>query len=342
MRAHAAALLKDVAARPDTGEACAAYRVAGVTHWFAGEYREARENLERGLAMFQPGRDDDLAFHFGQDVGVAVMLFLANVTWPLGDVARAIALSDRAQERIESTPHANTRAFGKLHTAIFELTSGELSRAVPLAWELARIAREHDLPMFRAVAAFFEAWAKSHNGAPAGAREEMSRAAELLREQNVRPFDGPLKIAHAQAEARIGNPGRAISILDEALADFRCRGYCAYEAELHRVRGEILLKRDPKNLGPAGEALQTAIAVARQQGTRSFELRAALSLAKLYQSIARPTEAHAVLVPAVEGFAPTLQMPEIAEAQGLLERFAYGDEGPIWRATECWRRLVHL
>jgi predicted ATPase len=143
-----------------------------------------------------------------------------------------------------------------------------------------------------------------------------------------------LKIAHAQAEAKIGDPGQAISILDHALADFRCRGYCAYEAELHRVRGEILLKRDPANLGLAEEALETAIAVARQQGTRSFELRAALSLAKLYQSIARLTEAHAVLAPALEGFAPALEMPEIAEAQALVERLAYGQEGPIRRATE--------
>jgi predicted ATPase len=322
MRAHAAELLKGVAARLDTGEACVAYRVAGVTHWFAGEYREAKEHLERGLAMFQPGRDDDLAFRFGSDAGVAAMLFLANAIWPLGDVTRAIALVERAQERIESVPHANSRAFGKLHTAIFELTRGELSRAAPHALELTRVARAHDLPMFRAVAAFLEAWAKSHTGAPAGACEDMSRAADLLREQNVRPFDGPLKIAHAEAEAKIGDPGRAISILDDALADFRRTGYCAYEAQLHRVRGEILLKRDPRNLGPAGEALQTAIAVARQQGTRSFELRAALSLAKLYQSTNRLAEAHAVLAPALEGFAPALEMPEISEAQALLATLA--------------------
>ena len=80
----------------------------------------------------------------------------------------------------------------------------------------------------------------------------------------------------------------------------------------------MLLKRDPANPAPAEEALLTAIAVAKQQGTRSFELRAALALAKLYQSTARPAEAHAVLAPALEGFSPTPEMPEIAEAQALL------------------------
>ena len=85
-------------------------------------------------------------------------------------------------------------------------------------------------------------------------------------------------------------------------------------------------KRDPANPAPAEEAFLTAIAVAKQQGTRSFELRAALSLAKLYQSTGRPAEAHAVLAPALEGFAPTPEMPEIAEAQALLAALTETDE----------------
>ena len=71
MRAHAAAFLADVEARPDLPEAGVAHRAAGMNCWFAGEYREARDHLERALALFQPGRDDDLAFRFGQDPGVA-------------------------------------------------------------------------------------------------------------------------------------------------------------------------------------------------------------------------------------------------------------------------------
>ena len=98
-----------------------------------------------------------------------------------------------------------------------------------------------------------------------------------------------------------------------------------YEAELRRARGEILWRRDPANSAPAEEALQTAIAVAKQQGTRSFELRAALALAKLYQSTGRPAEAHAVLAPALEGFSPTPEMPEIAEAEALLAALAETD-----------------
>ena len=74
MRAHAKTFLSDVEARPDSPEAGVAHRAAGITHWFAGEYCEAREHLERALTLFQPGRDDDLAFRFGQDQGVAAVL----------------------------------------------------------------------------------------------------------------------------------------------------------------------------------------------------------------------------------------------------------------------------
>ena len=135
-------------------------------------------------------------------------------------------------------------------------------------------------------------------------------------------------------------PSRAIAILDEALATCDRTGYRAFEAELHRARGEILLKRDPANPAPAEEAFLTAIAVAKQQGTRSFELRAALSLAKLYQSTGRPVEAHAVLAPALEGFSPTPEMPEIAEAQALLATLAETDE--VKSAEAQRQRRLHL
>ena len=146
----------------------------------------------------------------------------------------------------------------------------------------------------------------------------MRRGAESLRQQNALAFDGLIKIALAEAEAGAGDRDRAVAILDEALATVDHTGYRAFEAELHRVRGEILLECDPANPAPAEEAFQTAIAVAKRQGTRSFKLRAALSLAKLYQSSGRPAEAHAVLARALEGFAPTPEMPEIEEAQALL------------------------
>jgi class 3 adenylate cyclase/tetratricopeptide (TPR) repeat protein len=323
MRGHAEAFLSEVGAGSDSPEAGVAHRICGVTHQFAGEYVEARDSLERALALFQPGRDDDLAFRFGHDAGVATMLYLAIALWPLGNIARAISLRERAQERLAGITHAGTLAFGRHHSAVFELMRHDHTRVAQNASELARLARDYDLAMlFRAFAVFLEGWAMEESGAPGGRLEDMRRGVQLLREQNVLLFDGLLMIALAEAEAGAGDPDRATAALDEALATADRTGYRAFEAELHRVRGDILLNRDPTDPVPAEDAYQTAVAIAKQQGARSFELRAALARAKLYQSTGRLVEAHAVLAPALEGFAPTPEMPEIAEAQALLERLA--------------------
>ena len=185
MRAHAAAFLSDVEARPDSPEAGVAHRATGTTCWFAGEYREARDHLERALALFQPGRDDDLAFRFGYDVGVHAMALLAIASWPLGEVDRAISLIDRMQTRIAHLTHVGTLAVGRIYAALFELMRGDQARAAPNAFELARIAREHGLRMWGAFGVFLEGWATAARGAAGNGLEEMRRGVELLREQNV-------------------------------------------------------------------------------------------------------------------------------------------------------------
>ena len=123
------------------------------------------------------------------------------------------------QTRIADLTHVGTLAFGTMHAALFELMRGDHARAAANAFELARLAREHDLPFYRAYGVFLEGWAASHSGAPGDGLEDMRRGVELLREQNVLLFDGLLKIALAGAEARAGDVDRALAVLDEALRD---------------------------------------------------------------------------------------------------------------------------
>ena len=148
----------------------------------------------------------------------------------------------------------------------------------------------------------------------------MRRGVELLREQSILIFDGLLKIALAEAEARAGDRDRALAIIDEALATADRLGYRAFEAELNRTRGEILLECDPANPAPAEEAFQTAIAVAKQQGTRSFGLRAAL---RSPSSINRPA-------------APPTLTPSSRPRSKALRRRRRCRRSP--RRRRCWRR----
>jgi predicted ATPase len=115
-----------------------------------------------------------------------------------------------------------------------------------------------------------------------------------------------------------GETDAGLRRLDDALAELPRTEQRWYEAEMHRIRAEILLKRDQADTASVEQALQTAIATAQRQQARSFELRAALTLAKLYRAANRDADAHAVLTPAVEDFPPTQQFPELTEAQTLL------------------------
>src|SRR6516225_484388 len=211
------------------------------------------------------------------------MSYLAFVLWSLGEIDRALPLIARMRERVSGLTHANTLALGAMHATVFELMRGDRSRARANALELGRIVREYDLRMFRAYGGFLEGWVTADGGALTNGLDLMRRGAESLREQNALAFDGLIKIALSEAEARAGDLERAVATLDEALATAERIGYRAFEAELRRTRGEMLLRRDPADFAMAEQALQTAVAIARQQGTRSFQLRAAMSLAKQRQ-----------------------------------------------------------
>ena len=144
----------------------------------------------------------------------------------------------------------------------------------------------------------------------------------------------------AELEAETLGADSALARIDEALASREQVEHRCDLAFLHRLRGEILLKRDPTNPAPAEEAFQTAIA--DREGARRAQpgLLAALALAKLYQSTGRPADAHAVLAPALEGFSPTPEMPEIAEAQALLAALAETEEVKAEAAKR--ERRLHL
>jgi len=314
MREPAQAFLRDVKQQSHSPEAGVAHRIYGVTQWFAGDFIEGRSHLEKALAIFNPERDRDLAFRFGQDVGVSAMVYLAIALWPLGEVERARELIDAATSRIAILGHLATSTFGLMHSAMCEIIARNVDSAAPLAKALSSVAHEHGIALWIGFGAFLEAWVEFRSGSPETGLLNMRRAAALLQQYGVGAFQPLVRTALAEAEARNGELEAALATLDQALEDFARTGQRWFDAEIHRMRGDILFEKDAANPDPAEEAFLTAIAIAQHQKTRSFELRAALSLAKLYRATGCDADALAVLDPALEGFAPTPEFPEIAEA----------------------------
>jgi predicted ATPase len=194
------------------------------------------------------------------------------------------------------------------------------------------LSQEHGIARYLAWGKTYRGWATAQLGnREAGLRELREGLADLAghgSKVHVPLYQALL----AEIEAEMGES--ALSRIDDALLLARETGEHWSDSFLHRIRGEILIKKDPGNAAGAEQAFRAAIAIAQDQKARSFELQAALGLAKLNQSTARLDEAYAVLAPALEGFTPTPEMPEIAEAQALLERSARGGDGTILREAE--------
>src|SRR5208337_395913 len=106
---------------PASGEAAVAHRMQGLTYWFQGDFGKACAHLDRALAIFDPERDRDLAFRFGQDLGVSFMNYLALALWPIGEIRRAHELESAALARAHQTGQVATLAYAASYRSIFEM-----------------------------------------------------------------------------------------------------------------------------------------------------------------------------------------------------------------------------
>jgi predicted ATPase len=194
---------------------------------------------------------------------------------------------------------------------------------------LLALSEEYGIKTYSDEARVYANWARGRLLDPGQGAEELVRALTAYAAQGNRA-DAPSRYGLlAELEAATRGPDSALALIDRGLAIADETGKHFTDPYLHRLRGDILLKRDPANPASAEGAYRTAIAIAKEQGARGYELLASLSLAKLYQLTGRPADAYAVLAPGLEGFSPTPEMPQIAEAQALLERLAHVGDGPI-------------
>ena len=167
------------------------------------------------------------------------------------------------------------------------------------------------------------AWARAKLGDQDAGAAELQQALADYASQGNKLFLPLYQGLLAEIETETRGAEAALAGIEEALALAGETGEHWFDAGLHRIRGEILLKQNPADPTSAEAAFLAAIAVAQQQKARSFELRAALSLARLYQSTGGLIDAHDVLGSALAGFSPTPEFSRIAEAQALLEALAH-------------------
>jgi len=182
------------------------------------------------------------------------------------------------------------------------------------------LAREHTMPLYVAAGTYLNGLAKWRAGDRMAGLADMRHGWTMLHENDCclcEPFWG-MHVAMANAE--LGEVETGLDILDELIAGTAQSGQHWLDAELQRVRGKLLSRHDPSDGSGAEDAFKRALEIARHQQTRTFELRSALELARLYDANGRAAAISRVLVPVLAEFEAERTLPEFMEANELLRQ----------------------
>jgi predicted ATPase len=290
------------------------------TSWYKGDFSEARQRLEQALAIDDSARHREPILHFNLDVTSTAMVFLPLVLWPLGLLDHAASFVEKAVSSALETSHIPSIALVYLYAADFEMIRRDRSRTAPLVQALLGLAREHKIPDCIAIGTFDEGWVLSAGLDREAGVAKMHEGMAMLHLRQEELFM-PLRITLlAEVEAEAGRPDAGLAIVDDQLATIERTGQRWFLAELHRARGEILLKCPPCDHAAAESAFIRAIDVARSQEAKLFELQAAVSLARLWQHQGKRVEARDLLGPIYNRFTEGLDAPALKEAKTMMEQ----------------------
>jgi len=322
MRELSEAFLREVAERPELPESATAHRVFGLTCWFQGDFEQARPHLERAVTLSNVDRDRPLAFHFGQEPGTTARLSLALALAPVGELARVRGLLDQAGIQARQSGHIPTIAYMHGLTCIVEAVCHDAGRAEPHARALRDVSSEYGLQLWAAAAAFFGAWTRWRSGQRGSEIDEMRDCMARLYSSFQPPIVPLGTVLLAEAEEDAGHVDLALNMMDELLVENERSGQHWFDAEVHRRRGELLGRN---NASAAETAFNQALAIARRQKAKLLELRAAMSLARLWRDQGKHAEAHQLVAPIYGWFTEGFDTRDLKEAKALLDKIAAED-----------------
>jgi predicted ATPase len=301
-------------------EAGVARRILGFVLLQMGDAAAARADLERALGEFDRERDRETLYLFGNDTEVSATNFLALTQWHLGESDAARRLIERSTVRAAQLGHAAAIASALFFRTVIESRRGDIEATRLAANSLITFTADHNLKTYADLGPIYANWAcgrlSDWEEGVQGLRKALESYLELGNKSGAPSFFGLL----AELEAERQNFDETLALIEQGLAMANDTGEHFTDAYLHHLRGETLLHGDPTNASSAEAAFLTAIAIARRQDARSYELISSLSLARLYQSTGLAEQALSLLTPALKGFSPTLEMPQIAEAQTLADQ----------------------
>jgi adenylate cyclase len=327
-----------------------AHHALGVSLSNRGEFAACRAHFERELALYNPQRHRAVAAYYGQDPGVACLSHMAWSLWFLGYPEQALKRIDEAFTLAQELCHANSLAAALNFAAYVHQLRKEGGATQQRAEALITLCTEQEIPFWLAWGIILRGWALAEQDQGKEGLAQLQQGLDTywaLGAEQQRPYFLALL---AEVQGRVKQEEKGLTLLSEALAAVQKNGECWWEAELYRLKGELTLQQSSiqrlasgaqkssklkvqgaksrsDNLqsapcNPQSEAemcFHKAIEIARRQGAKSLELRAATSLARLLREQGNKAEAQRLLEEVYGWFTEGFGTPDLQEAKALLE-----------------------
>jgi predicted ATPase len=287
-----------------------------------GAIAEARAHLDQGIALYDPAEHRPLATRFGVDSGVSVLSYRSWTLWILGYPESALADVERALKDAREIGHAAVLMYALGHASFTCLWKGNYATASALIDELVALADEKSADQWKAFAMVSQGWLFAVSGKAADAVQMITSAISAWRSARSTVYV-PLYLSHlARAYAQLGQFDGAWRCIGEASTLVKTTKETWCEAEVNRIAGEIALESLEPDAEKAEVYFERALAVARGQQAKSWELRAAMSMARLWRDQGKRQLARELLGPVYAWFTEGFDTLDLKEAKSLLEELA--------------------
>ncbi len=310
---------------PDPALLLVAHDVLGDTLVWLGEFAAAREHLERGIVLYDRQQHRVHTFLYGYDSGMACLSFVATALWHLGYPDQALKRSQEALTLARELSHPHSLVFALEFAAWLHDLRREGQAAHEWAEAAITLSTEQGFPFWVAWGTILRGWALVEQGQGEDRIAQIRQGMTAYQATGAELGCSSYLALLAEAYGKVGRTGEGLTVLAEALALVDRTGERFWEAELYRLKGELTLAQSSvQGLASsvqkeAEECFLRAIEIARRQQAKSLELRAVMSLARLWQQQGKREEARQMLAEIYGWFTEGFDTADLKEAKTLLE-----------------------
>jgi predicted ATPase len=284
-----------------------------------GAVAAAQTHFTQGIALYDPTQHRAYAFRYGEDAGVVCQSLAAWTLWCLGSPHQGLMRSHEVVTLAQQSMSPFSVAFALGLPAIFHSFRREVRVTQERAEAAIRLATEQGFPYWRAVGVLMRGWALTHQGHVTEGIAQMTQGLQAYRATGAVAIQPYFLALLAEAHGTMRQSKAGLAVLAEAVALVETTGERWCEPELYRLKGELLLQQHADHQAEAETCFHHALAIAQSQHAKSWELRAAASLARLWQQQGKSQEAADLLAPVYNWFTEGFETADLMDARALLD-----------------------